>query len=611
MFRLRLAPLLALTFVCATACEDKARPDDPKVPFKLNETKKADAPVEPTPEQKPVDAQAGTYAPPIDSPTLDGKILPLTIVRASLLVDLDGDGDRDVLALYDDPDARLHLAVSLRESMGFAAPRDMPNFPISLPATCSVEGARLEALSATKARASFDTACGEPSGLGPSHHVFLSLEAAPRVYEHLELAPRSAAGTLLTLAVKSGDADGDAHDDVQLVLTLDTSTPLGEGFVPSPLELALLDRPSGLVRDAREPETTLAAWASAALGAKSPDQAGVRALEVLTMRRALCREAGEPLITVGGTPGFACGPGKSSTEAALSLVIAQAKRGRVSEAFDAYRSLLRADPKPDAKSLEKAHAALKTLPSEPGASLREGPTVEALETAPLHLPAARFLDEGTLFLRRRAPVSYVLESGAETPAPEPADDLVRDPGGQLAVTSIERTCTGYVLRIERRTSPALSYVPAPPVALAPVLPLAAAPGCTSLPEAERKDTGGFRVLGWAPQGVVAARGEGRYVVPLDLEGRPSGEPRALPGDAPAPAPLPPGPALPDGSMHVEATRFGVLLYRAQGVILVRPEGYEAAVGTPSDAAVSPSGKRIAVVSGGKVFLVTRGASGAP
>jgi hypothetical protein len=224
----------------------------------------------------------------------------------------------------------------------------------------------------------------------------------------------------------------------------------------------------------------------------------------------------------------------------------------------------------------------------------------------VHLPRARFTDESTLFVRRRAPVLVNLESGAETPIAEPSDDLVRDPGGQLAVTAIERGCAGYALRIERRPGVSSSYVPLPPVASAPLLAQASAPGCVSLPEAQRRDDGGFDVLGWAPQGVVAARGAERFVVPLGIDGKPTDAPRALEPGAPAPAPLPAGTALADGSQHAQATPFGVLVFGPQGVALLRPEGYTSAVTAPLDVALSPSGKRVAVVSGGRVYVLTRG-----
>lgn len=605
--------LLVLALLGALwACDKPASAVDPKVPFKLGtgEAKKAqdDAPSSPA-IQEGLEPQSATYAPPIDQPVLDGQVLALTVVRATLLADLDNDGDRDALALLDNAEQKLELHVALREAHGFAEARRVSSFAVPLAEGCAVEQARIEALSATKAVATVTSSCGEPAVPGPTSYVFLALERAPRVYERLELPTRADGSMPLALAFESADRDDDRHDDVVLAFTLLASEG-GEPRASEALKVTLFDRPNGLVRDAREPETTLSAWASAALAlaARSPDEAAVRAREVLAMRRALCREAEKPLLRSGDAPGFVCGRGKSSHDAALALVLAEAKKKRVEEAFSAYRALLRADPKPDEKALERAHAALRTLPAEPGVTLRQGPLVELSNAPSVTLPRARFIDENTLFVRRASPVLVAFESAAELPAQEPADDLVRDPSGQLAVTAIERSCAGYVLRIERRPAPTPSYLRAPPVSTPLLMPLQSPPGCTVLPEAARRDDGGFRVLGWAPQGVVVVRGAERVLVPLDLEGKPAGDPRSLERGTPAPAPLPLGAALVDGSLHAEATPFGVLVYHAQGVSLLRPEGYDSAATNPTEVAVSPSGKRVAVVSGGRVLLLQRGAA---
>jgi hypothetical protein len=606
-------PPACLVLLALSSCGSCEEQPDPKVPFKLGEGASPhghDAGSELTETHEHGDALGTSYMPPIDQPELDGARIALSIVRASLLADLDGDGDRDALLLADDPSKKLTLSVAVREDDSFAEPRSVPSFALPIDPTCTVETVRMEALSSTKALAVVGTTCGEPVAVGPQHFVLFSLEAAPRVYQRITLpAPLDPAHTP-ELHVESADADEDGHDDVLLALTL----PNADGTRTDPLKLALLDRPSGLVRDAREPEATLAAWASAALGlvAKAPDQAIFRAQQVLAMAHALCRESGSPWLMVDGAPGFPCGSGKSSQDAALALVLGAAKRGQVAEAFSAYDAFVHGAKKPDAKQLAKAHDALGTLPSEKGVTLQEGPKFERLRMPYVHLSPVRFVDENTLFVRRRAaPVLVSLENMSETPGPEGTDELMRDPSGQLAVTDIERTCAGHVLRIERHPAPALEFVSAPPVSTPLIAAFASPPGCSTLPQAERHDRGGFQVLGWAPQGVVTARGSALYVVPLNLEGKPSGESRLLDPSTPVPAPLPLGVALADGSVYVEATPFGVLVHQGQAVSLLRPDGYEAAVGQPSDAALSPSGRRIVVLSGERAFLLTRSSPSTP
>jgi hypothetical protein len=614
MRRLSISRFAVLACAALSSCGScQEQPDDPKVPFKLGQgsgSAHVDAGAAPAVPTSDSEALGTSYMPPIDQPELDGVHIPLSIVRASLLTDLDGDGDRDALLLSDDASKKLSLYVALREESAFSEPRAVPTFALTLDPSCTVETVRVGALSASKALAVVGTSCGEPVAVGPQHFMLFSLEAAPRVYQRITLPPASDPARAPELRVESGDADEDGQDDVLLALTL----PAADGTRSDPLKLALLDRPSGLVRDAREPESTLSAWASAALGlvAKAPDQAILRAEQVLAMASALCRESGSPWVQVDGAPGFPCGSGKSGQDAALALVLAQAKRGQVAQAFAAYDAFAHGPKKPDAKPLARAHDALRTLPSEKGVTLQEGPRVERVRVPHVHLSPVRFVDENTLFVRRKAAAVHVaLDGMVETPAPEASDDLMRDPSGQLAVTDVERTCAGHVLRIERHAVPALDYVPAPPVSMPLIAPFASPPGCTTLPEAERKNRGGFLVLGWAPQGVVAARGAQLFVVPLNLEGKPSGEARMLDPSTPVPAPLPLGAALPDGSVYVEATPFGVLVHQGQAVSLLRPDGYESAVSDPGEAALSPSGRKLVVLSGERVFLLNRSAPSAP
>ncbi|MDB4976836.1 MAG: hypothetical protein JWN48_5177, partial [Myxococcaceae bacterium] len=218
-----------------------------------------------------------------------------------------------------------------------------------------------------------------------------------------------------------------------------------------------------------------------------------------------------------------------------------------------------------------------------------------------------FLGDSTLYVHRLSPVLYDLERDEETAAPSASDQLLRDPSGQLIATAIERGCDGQAVRIERAPPRGSDYTVNAPVESAVLAPSPAAPGCNRA--ATRPDDGGFTVLGWAPQGLLAARGSEVRLVPLDSLGHALGPARVLPPDAPRPAPLPSGSATADGARYAEATPYGVLVYGPSStrVELWRPEGYSAIAKGPLEAAISPSARKIALVAGSEVYLLEKAA----
>ncbi|MDB4986567.1 MAG: hypothetical protein JWN04_1745 [Myxococcaceae bacterium] len=589
---------LLVTLASCARCSD-----EPRVPFKLHPQPEPTAPQ----ASAPADAATPTaraFDAPLEKLAIGGLTVAITHVRATLEVDLDGDGARDVLALREDEAHKLQLLFALRESSAFAAPRAVTGFVEQDLTGCALDAPHFVPLSGTKAALSLALKCAEPATQSAPYSALslLSLEAVPRVYERIDvIAPDADGQAALALSPHSVDADGDGHDDVGLTVT-------GSGAVePDALELVYLDRPSGLVRDAREPEATLSAWAAAAQSQliKAPEQAIARAELALTLQRAVCRELGSPVLALSGTPGVPCGTMKSTGALWVTLVSGYAKRGELRAAFDAYRGLRRAEPKPAERELEKASAALLKLPAEAGITLRRGPSVEPVRTPRMHLPSARFVGENTLYVHRLSPVLYDLERNEESAAPSTSDQLMRDPSGQLIATAVERTCEGHAVRIEHAPPRGSDYTASAPVASAVIAASPSAPGCTR--SATRADDGGFTVLGWAPQGLLAARGSELRLVPLSSDGRASGPARALLPDAPRPAPLPSGSATADAARYVEATPFGILVYGPSSthVELWRPEGYTAIARGPLEAAISPSARKVAAVIGSEVYLLER------
>lgn len=588
--------------------------DEPRVPFKLN------PPPAPLPEVpaggNTVDASsAATFESAVDNPSFGELKLNLSHVRATLEIDLDSDGDRDVLALSEDELSRAHLYAFKREPTGFAAAQSVTGFLESSTAGCRLASARFLPLSATKAAAAVSFKCADPVAQQSSFPSLwlLSLEAVPRVYERLDLIANDPQGVpLLTLTPHSVDADGDGHDDIALTVTTTVRSPIEPAAAPGALEadaleLVWLDRPSGLVRDTREPESTLTAWATAAqsLVAKTPDRAVARAELSLRLSRAVCRESGTPALALSGVPGVPCGALKSTGALLATLVSAYAKQGNVRAAFETDRALRRTDPRPTDRALETAHAALLKLPATSGVTLRRGPQVVPVRAPRIHLPSARFLGESSLYVHRLSAVLVDVTNGDESAAPSATDQLMRDPSGQLIAAAIERTCEGIAVRIERAPPRGSDYTVQAPIASAVIAPQPSAPGCTR--SFTRPDDGGYSVLGWAPQGLVAVRGSEVRVVPLDSTGRPAGPSRILAPEAPRPAPLPSGSATADGARYVEATPYGVLVYGPSStrVELWRPEGYTAIGASVVEASLSPSARKVALVAGTDVYFLER------
>ncbi len=586
-----------LGLLALSACDACGR--EPKVPFKLGA---GEGGADPNLEN-PLDAEARSFESATDRPTVDGKPLPLDFVRALIAHDLDGDGDRDVVALVHDAVVRMKLMVSMRDAQGFQEAREVAGFSAPGDASCTLQSVSLEAPVPDKAVLAINMACGDPPKPAPAYLTLLALEAPPRSVESVALSPAEEPPPF-ALAASAQDADGDGQSDFVLKLRA-----LADGEGDHTLNLALLDRASGLSRDAREPETTFAAWASAAQTqlAKQPEEALKSAQRVLRFERALCREGGEPTLSFAAARGISCGKSKAVSSALATAALALAKLKDGPRALAAYGELERREQKPEKRVWERLVSALAALPSEPGVSLREGPRVEPVLKPKLHLPSARFLDDNQLVLRRTTPVLYDLDKGSETPLGTPPDELIRDPSGQLALTAIERDgCGALHLRIEKAPKPGAPYMAGTPVSAPFIAPGASLAGCKQ-GTTQGHVVSGFQALGWAPQGVAIARGPEVLVVPLTVAGAPAGEPFALPNETPLPAPLPAGAASADGTRYAELSAFGVLVFERHAAppALLRPDGFLSFAGAAQDVAISPSGRRIAVVANGTVYVLTR------
>ena len=588
--------------------------EGPAVPFGLDAGGAATTPDEA--QRDPAHARPSGLVFPDGTQRVDVEGAPLASegsVRALWAHDVDGDGDRDAIAIVSGPpDAPVSVIHARRDGSSFAAARVLGRAPAA-PEGCAIERASIEPLGESWHVARATLACELHPAASREEIWVLAIDRTPRALEHLAIldATDRASGEV-ALELSTADRDEDGH--VDLVVTARV-TRGGEAAV---VELPWLDRPSGLARDATQPEATLDERSRDALRLLRGNAAGALAgsRAVLAIHGVLCREGGRARVRMGQSDGISCGTSQGAGRAATTVVRALASRGELLLALDALAAMNEPGLAIDDERRDYARRAIADARAPGGVTLREGPAHSqsggaAARGQVAHASALGFLDEDRVILRGPRPRSWNVATGAEE-ALEPSQGELRvlDPSGRLALAGVERRCEGYVLRIVAASGivGGSAFGPTHSTALlAPRDPPAGAP-CPDLTPALRADDGGWEILGWAPQGMVAAHGATLRVVPLDVSGQPAGDPEELAPRTPPPAPLPPGAASSDGRYHVEVRGLGVIVHRvlpSPETTLLWPEGWASREGEVSDAAVSPSGRRVAVLRGGRVLLLER------
>jgi hypothetical protein len=569
--------------------------------------------------QQPTDEASSAFEAAVARPFPEGTTrvavegAPLGVasgsIRALLPLDLNGDGDRDALFVrVDGGGASVELA--RRESDAFQAIQSLGDL-IAPADGCTVADPALRTVSPTFAVVSVTRTCQAANGAGgdrPTERTLgiLGLGDEPRLLERVSLLPEEGlAPGEVTLALSATDVDGDGHTDV----VLEVSVRAG-GDEPARVRLPWLDRPGGLARDRAEPEKTLAEQAERAREQLKDDAAAALALarQVLALHGVLCREGGAPRLRFGDSDGLSCGRSAGAGRAAAVAAGALAEQGAYIEALDAEGRIDRpgyAVGKTDRRALAQAWS---RAPTPEGLRWRKLASHRPGAMPDVHLPPVGFFDDDSLLLRGASPQVVQIGSGEARPAPDASGPgLLRDPSGELAVVAVGRTCEGHVLSIVRAGDVVAGVVAGRPVAEPLLEARPPPPGvrCPPLPAPLTEDDGGWHILGWAPQGIVAVRGDTLRVVPLTMEGQAAGEPTDLAPGTPPPAPLPLGQATPDGRVYVLPSPRGILLRHTNTparTFLLRPEGWKDGT-TPSAVAISHDGKRVVALLGSDVWLM--------
>lgn len=523
-------------------------------------------------------------------------VSPGGTLRALLPVDLDADGDRDAVVVREDAGS-VTVAAVRRDGKGFTPLRDLA--PVFAPAVgCITQSTAIRTLTPTLGVASATMQCGQGGGAGAGaqpaagaesgpatvHWVF-SLEAEPRLRERLATSP----GSFLQVTLRSEDRDQDGHADLIAFVVVPSESE------PTTIELVWLDRPGGLARDRAEPAETLQSLSDEARKKLDSDVVGALASaeRALAVHGKLCSEATKPLLHVGQSVGVPCGTdGSRARSVTVASLIRQKK---LIEAVDALGST----PFSDAAGRDLVAAAWKSAATS---SLRSRPVAEhAVEGRWVRFGSLAFASDGALLLRGPAPRRVDPETLEVQPLDpvETAPAPVRDPSGKRAVFDVHRACRGYVAEVApvEMLAAGLDFVDSREVLIEAVEPPQGT-RCDPLPSSFFEDRGGWTVLGWSPQGLVASRGSSDRVVPVDgaavIEVEPGG---------PLPLPIRGLHSTPDGSTRLYELPYGLLVVRLAASTearFLRPTDWKG----PADAvALSPDGRRVAVLRGGKVSLV--------
>jgi len=413
----------------------------------------------------------------------------------------------------------------------------------------------------------------------------LTIEAQPRVRERITVLPaneKSSAPISLTLRAEDRDADGyeDVVADVQI----------GEVQVP----LAWLNRPGGFARDPSQPEATFRLLADDAWAFLDSDLVGSekRAAGVLDAFIALCRESGAARIGLAGTQGIQCEQSEAAARAVAVAMVAAIRRGTFVRALELQRWWNGSGMLPSTEEQALVQSAWQKAKASARASWRLVDKESA--TARIH-----FIDDDTLVVEGAAPKSIDLKSGAVTRVSSTSIIApTRSPNGRFSVRGVRLTCAGFEAEvgpvlgkqshrvlIERRagTIPCQSAIDRP----------------ASVFE--------WAVIGWAPQGLVAASGDLLRIVPLNELAKPAGRPIDLAVGSPLPAPIRGARITPNGERYVIPHEEGVVVrdwQKGGAGLWLRPTDWDAVPGALRAVAISPYGKRIALQKGSEIRILT-------
>jgi hypothetical protein len=545
-------------------------------------------------------------------------------IWASVAHDLNEDQKPEVLIISSDDDAHAALEIMAQGSDRASARVLLGPEPVAR--GCRPVAAKLGLLGAELGLASIDFLCDASSTppLGPSptepaspveapppepdeqsaqtQHFVFSLAMSPRIYLRVCADWPAEGGEPVSpdLQIAGADIDGDQHEDVTVSLT-----PSDDSAEATPITLTWLSRTTGLARERKQPEESLAAMSAQAtkLLAKKTRDAAKLAARAVELHRLLCKEAGTARLWVDDVRGVPCGPSNGAGKALATVAIAQARQQALLPALEARAAMDASGYAVDRVMREQVAQAIGAIRGDTAYRWTMGPPLAAASAPNLRLPALGFIDDDRLLLRGPVAQSYEVQARVATPTGMSGSALASDSAQRFVLTDIVRGCDGYRVRIVP-VGGVVGGVVTGAVSSEPLLQPEAAgpenPACSGRP---RSEAGGYTLLGMSTTGAVFAHGKHLWLLPLDGRGEAAGPAREVAPNQFLPPLQSPGALDPSARYLALATSEGVaLIDRAQDSARLVRSPASCAGGRVSDAVISPSGKKLAMLCAGRLYV---------
>jgi hypothetical protein len=467
-----------------------------------------DAGAAPDAEAPPSFAIVAGSAPPGDGKSwpLDGDVVALAPIgrtfAAGLVVDMDGDGKRDLLAWSRAPDG-LRGELWFAPGGNVASARTLAAMPEGLAGPgCSV-ATQISQVGPRTLMLDVAPRCGGAHDKAVRWIAVLRRvdAGAPEIGLELRLAA-PADGESLQVAVDTRDRDGDGRGDVLATITLAGAPhPLSSVGAQASASLGFFDRPAGLSRDPSEPEASFKSLAASLVadGRRKTTASRVSgaALALRRLHGFLCDEGGKATITISAGAAR-CGDsrpledaGMAEVEAALNLGDPLAALGALArlEAMGVHR-----------KDVDALMA--KSIPTLTAKAVHKTTAAPAFDSPPSFSPLA-WDSSGDLLVHT---VDRVVRVDHAAFAEASIDAAMRWPSRLAFPVSGDAAPSWKLLSVERRCDEAtlIAHLDSGEIAL----PIAVPPKCAPSARVTAE------LLGASDQGALLAVGGDLVAIPL-------------------------------------------------------------------------------------------------
>ncbi len=396
--------------------------------------------------------------------TLDGVTLRANAserMTRYVAMDPDGDGDRDVVVIRAAGQAIVGLGFFRREPAGFVSVPvtggDAPTDPRCADAQLRSTSSRAVVVTyrcpaAPAPGAAIDPA--QPGGTATlpftAEHVVVAFAPTAQVRMRVGELP-TLDGTVMDVAVETGDRDGDARDDI--VVNVGARGLADRPDSAARASVVWLDRPAGIARDTSAPEASFVRLVAQARSQANRRGAGIAAVErIVRLRRVLCSDAGAPRVRLGGENGVNCATSAALRSVPDAWAHALVAAGEIPAALAATRPESAIEF--GVANATRLRAELRrVLPAQAGVAARRGPFAPpSLESATYPRSSAMTLEPSgsptNIAVHVEPPARVDLNTLAlATDTTIQPDAHLRSPDGARTLAGFFETCEGIVAAV--------------------------------------------------------------------------------------------------------------------------------------------------------------------